>query len=104
MATTCFKLTTLVQSSLNNLCPQYLSSLLHSYSPLRQLRSASLSLLSYPQMPEPVIPLVDWHKLTYLVLTCHKTPINQSNLVSTLLLPIVVLSMLAFYLEFPPLS
>jgi len=25
-----------------------------------------------------VIPLVDWHKLTYLVLTCHKTPINQS--------------------------
>jgi len=27
--------------------------------------------------PEPVIPLVDWHKLTYLVLTCRKTPINQ---------------------------
>jgi len=23
-------------------------------------------------------PLVDWEKLTYLVLTCHKTPINQS--------------------------
>jgi hypothetical protein len=22
-------------------------------------------------------PLVDWHKLTYLVLTCRKTPINQ---------------------------
>jgi len=23
-------------------------------------------------------PLVDWHKLTYLVLFCRKTPINQS--------------------------
>jgi len=22
--------------------------------------------------------LVDWHKLTFLVLTCRKTPINQS--------------------------
>jgi len=28
--------------------------------------------------PEPVIPLVDWHRLTYLVLTCRKTPIKQS--------------------------
>jgi len=35
-------------------------------------------LVGYPQTPEPVIPLVDWHKLTYLVLTCRKTPINQS--------------------------
>jgi len=35
-------------------------------------------LVGYPQTPEPVIPLVDWHKLAYLVLTCHKTPINQS--------------------------
>jgi len=34
-------------------------------------------LVDYPQTPEPVIPLVDWHKLTYLVLTCRKTPINQ---------------------------
>jgi len=34
--------------------------------------------VGYPQTPEPVIPLVDWHKLTYLVLTCRKTPINQS--------------------------
>jgi len=35
-------------------------------------------LVGYPQTLEPVIPLVDWHKLTYLVLTCRKTPINQS--------------------------
>jgi len=35
-------------------------------------------LVGYPQTPKPVIPLVDWHKLTYLVLTCRKTPINQS--------------------------
>jgi len=35
-------------------------------------------LVGYPQTPEPVIPLVDWHKLTYLLLTCRKTPINQS--------------------------
>jgi len=35
-------------------------------------------LVGYPQMPEPVIPLVDWQKLTYLVLMCRKTPINQS--------------------------
>jgi len=36
-------------------------------------------LVGYPQMPEPVIPLVHWHKLTYLVLTCCKTPTNQLN-------------------------
>jgi len=35
-------------------------------------------LVGYLQTPEPVIPLVVWHKLTYLVLTCRKTPINQS--------------------------
>jgi len=35
-------------------------------------------LVGYPQTPEPVIPRVDWHKLTYLVLTCRETPINQS--------------------------
>jgi len=36
-------------------------------------------LVGYPQTPEPVItPGIDWHKLTYLVLTCRKTPINQS--------------------------
>jgi len=23
-------------------------------------------------------PVVDWHKLTYILLTCRKTPINQS--------------------------
>jgi len=31
-------------------------------------------LVGYHQTPEPV----DWHKLTYRVLTCRKTPINQS--------------------------
>jgi len=35
--------------------------------------------LCYPQTPEQVIPLVDWHKLTYLVLTCRKTPISQCS-------------------------
>jgi len=30
-------------------------------------------LVAYPQTHE----LLDWHKLTYLVLTCRKTPINQ---------------------------
>jgi len=34
-------------------------------------------LVGYPQTPEPVITLVDWHKLTYLVLTCRRTPINH---------------------------
>jgi len=33
--------------------------------------------------PEPVIPLVDRHKLTYLVLTCRKTPINQSTVINS---------------------
>jgi len=43
-------------------------------------------LVGYPQKPEPVISLVDWHKLTYLVLTCRKTPINQAFL--RLVLPV----------------
>jgi len=34
-------------------------------------------LVSYPQPPEPVFELAEWPKLTYLVLMCHKTPINQ---------------------------
>jgi len=34
-------------------------------------------LVGYPQTPEPVIPLVEWHKLTYLVWPYRKTPINQ---------------------------
>jgi len=42
-----------------------------------QLYVFCMFLVGYPQTPEPAIPLVDWHKLTYLVLTCRKTPINQ---------------------------
>jgi len=34
-----------------------------------------LFLIGYPQLP--VLPLAEWYKLTYLVLTCRKTPINQ---------------------------
>jgi len=47
-----FKLakTTLVHRSLHNDGPQYLSSLLHPYTPSRQLRSASLNLLSLPRI------------------------------------------------------
>jgi len=43
-----------------------------------QLYVFCMFLVGYPQTPEPIIPLVDWHKLTYFVLTCRKTPINQS--------------------------
>jgi len=43
-----FKLATLVPHSLHNAGPQYLSSLLHPYTQSRQLRSASLNLLSQP--------------------------------------------------------
>jgi len=45
-----FKLATLVHRSLHNAGPQYLSSLLHPYTPSRQLRSASLNLLSQPRI------------------------------------------------------
>jgi hypothetical protein len=45
-----YKLATLVYRSLHNACPQYLSALLHSYTPSRQLRSASLNLLSQPRI------------------------------------------------------
>jgi len=41
-----FKLATLVHRSLHNAGPQYLSYLSHPYTPSRQLRSASLNLLS----------------------------------------------------------
>jgi len=40
-----YKLATIV----HNACPQYLSSLLHAYTPTRQFRSASLNLLSQPR-------------------------------------------------------
>jgi len=45
-----FKLASLVHRSLHNAGPQYLSSLLHLYTPSRQLRSASLNLLSEPRI------------------------------------------------------
>jgi len=45
-----FKLATLVHRSLHNAGPQYLSSLLHPYTPSRQLRSDSLNLLSQPRI------------------------------------------------------
>jgi len=45
-----FKLATLVHCSLHNAGPQYLSSLLHPYTPTRQLRSACLNLLSQPRI------------------------------------------------------
>jgi len=48
-ATNKFKFATLVHRSLHNAGPQYLSSLLHPYTPSRHLRSASLNLLSQPQ-------------------------------------------------------
>ena len=44
-----YKLATLVHHSLHNTCPLYLSSLLHSYTPSRHLRSSSLNLLSQPR-------------------------------------------------------
>jgi len=45
-----FKLATLVHRSLHNASPQYMSSLLHPHTPSRQLRSASLNLLSQPHI------------------------------------------------------
>jgi len=41
--------TTIVHRSFHNAHPQYLSSLLHTYTPTRQLRSTSLNLLSQPR-------------------------------------------------------
>ena len=37
----------------------------------------TLHLVRYPQPPEPVLPPAERHKLTCLVLTCRKTPIDQ---------------------------
>lgn len=45
-----FKLGTLVYRSLHGTCPQYISSLLHTYAPSRSLRSSSLNLLSQPRL------------------------------------------------------
>jgi len=44
-----YKLATIVHHFLHNACPKYLSSLLHTYTPTRQLRSASLNFLSQPR-------------------------------------------------------
>ena len=45
-----YKLATLVHRSLHNACSQYLSSLIQAYTQIRQLRTASLSLLSQPHV------------------------------------------------------
>jgi len=45
-----FKLATLVHRSLHDAGPQYSLSLLHTYTPSRQLRSASLNLLPQPRI------------------------------------------------------
>jgi len=45
-----FKLATPVHRSLHNAGPQYMSSLLHLYTPSRQLHSVSLNLLSQPRI------------------------------------------------------
>jgi len=62
-------------------------------------------LVGYPQTSEPLIPLADWHKLTYLVLTCRKIPINQHcKFVSTVnvrLLFIRLTSNNIFYFHLP---
>ena len=42
----------------------------------------TLRFVGYPRPPKPVLPLSGWYKLTYLVLTRHKTILNQSKLVS----------------------
>jgi len=50
-----FKLVTLVHRSLHNAGPQYLSSLLHLYSPSRQFRSAPLNLLSQSRINNALV-------------------------------------------------
>jgi len=45
-----FKLATLLHRSLHNAALQYIASLLHPYTPSRQLRSASLNLLYQPHV------------------------------------------------------
>jgi len=56
-----YKLATIVHLSLHNACPQYLSSLLHTYTPTRQLRSASLNLLSQPRAKIALTSRGFWH-------------------------------------------
>jgi len=56
-----YKLATIVHRSLHNACPQYLSSLLHAYTPKRQLRSASLNLLSQPRAKIALASSGFWH-------------------------------------------
>jgi len=93
-----FKLAILGHRSLHNADPQYMSSLLHPDSPSRQLRSASLNLLSLPHIN---IALVSrgfrlagpslWNSLThhlrstdsYTVFKCNlKTPIFSGASIS----------------------
>jgi len=50
LSTQCHIIDYSVHHSLHNASPQYLPSLLHSYTPSRQLRSASLNLLSQPRI------------------------------------------------------
>jgi len=45
-----FKLATIIHRGLHNAGPQYMTFLLHPYTPSRQLRSASLNLLSQPRI------------------------------------------------------
>jgi len=76
-ATNRFELATLVHCSLHNAEPQYLSSVLHPYTPWCQLRSAFLHL---------------------------PFSISSPNLVSSLLLTLLVFDMLALLFLIPPSS
>jgi len=52
-------------------------------------------LVGYPQTPEPLIPPGRLAQIDHLVLTCRKTPINQSIVAACMVAesPFIMLSM-----------
>jgi len=83
-----YKLATIgiVHRSLHNACPQYLSSLLHTYTPTCQLRSACLNLFSpnlVPRLLSPPAP-APLFGTPFLLIFDLLTPTPPSNPISKL--------------------
>jgi len=83
-----YELATIVHCSLHNACPHYLSSLLHTYTPTRQLRSTSLDFLSQPRAKIALASRGFRHTgpsiWNYLLILDLSTPTPPSNPISKL--------------------
>jgi len=101
-----FKLATPVHRSLHNAAPQYMSSLLYPYTPSRQLRFASLNLLSHSRINITLASrgfrhagLSLWNSLPHHLRSTDSYTVLKSNLKNSPFLQCMHLWPLAIYIH-----